>query len=300
MDEDPIVLPRFGKLCSRVARAMRLDPMALASPKQRAWAQAAREALAALSEGGAFTAGYHFIPYDERWLAAPLNFLINSSSERYAQPRGLSPAHSMSLPAGPMPPSSLRAVGASRETRRAAPFIGELSEAFGSPKFARAFAVAHEFGHAWQTAHGFCHIRAQAEASKDRFDNAAGMLALIDAYGKEEGGPDGSAPSLCRLLFEESLSDAIGCWTLARMGVEDPFGKLAQLRAKSGRDDVIHQSGWLLKLAEALPAGQSFPSFMADLSAMMERAAPKVFESFEPRPRDSERESSSPRKAGPV
>lgn len=258
-----------------------LDPWAFASGKQRAWKEAAEQALRVLDEGGAFTRGYHFIVYDERPLTAPLNWLINTAAQRYGQPREGSVAHSMAMPAGAFPPSSLRAIGASREGREASQFIRDLALAVGSPLDARVFAAAHEFGHAWQTAHGFCHIREAALACEGS-DIAADMVRRIDAYGSPEGEADKTPASLCRILFEESVADAIGCWALARRGVDRPFARLAQMRGEGDARDVVHRSSWLLSAIDGQEAArQEFPQFMAALAALMAKKAPKVFEAFE-------------------
>lgn len=286
---DTVCLPKFGSLCSRVAKAMGLSPLAFASEKQRLWMRAAEDALKELADGGALTAGYNFIAYDERWSTAPLNLLFSSGAERYGKPSGKSVAHSLALPAGQFPPVSLRAVGASLEGRRASSFIEDFARECGSAQEARVFAVAHEFAHAWQTAHGFVHIRSAAEKCAADSPIAQEMISIIDSYGNSPPTPreERQPAYVCRILFEESVADAIGCWVLARRGASKPFKSLSNLReADQGSNglNLNHYTSWLLSFIDARRptlANQKFPEFMAELSSIIAARAPAIFQSFE-------------------
>lgn len=292
---DSVRLPRFGSLCSRLAKSMGLPPLAFASEKQRLWMRAAEDALKELGDGGALIAGYTFIAYDERWSTAPLNLLFSSGAERYGKPSGKSVAHSLALPAGQFPAVSLRAVGASLEGRRASSFIADFAQECGSAQDGRVFAVAHEFAHAWQTAHGFIHIRSAAEKSAPGSLIAQEMIRIIDAYGDGPPTPEEERQPahVCRILFEESVADAIGCWVLARRGARRPFNSLSNLReAEQGPSGLSlnHYTSWLMKFIDARHptlADQNFPEFVAQLSLIIAARAPAIFQSFE--------RSSSPR-----
>lgn len=284
-----VSLPRFGSLCSRFAKAIGIEPLALASEKQRLWARAAEEALGTLSTGGAFTEGYHFMAYDERWSTAALNLLFSSGAERYGKPSGESVAHSMAMPATQFPPTSLRAVGASRETKRAAPFVEELSAALGSSLDARVFVVAHEFAHAWQSAHGFVHIRQVVQKISKESTMAQEIMSIIDSYGASSPTKEDqrSPPHLCRILLEESVADAIGCWVLARRGAKNPFLAVSKVRDKAQREegmDLAHYSSWLLAFIDARHptlANKDFRHFVAELTSIIALRAPQIIKIFE-------------------
>lgn len=284
-----VALPSFGSLCARALRLAGLDPLSLASKKQRDWINAANAALGALEKGGALTHGYAFIAYDERWSVAPLNWLASSSAERYGKPSGSSCAHSLSTPPGPeSPPVKLRAVGASLEGRLAREGFERMAEVFGSAQRARIFTVAHEFGHSWHAAHNFPWTRAAARAPSLFSDE---LSRLSDRYSHPDG-PDtaSKAPAqLLRGLFEECAADAVACWALERA---DPCGAVEraiafrELPEPSGSASLPHQTAWflkaLLKSSASLTGPESFDQFCQRAEALFERLGPVASAVFAP------------------
>lgn len=282
-----VVLPSFGSLCSRAARRLRLNPLTLASDKQRAWIQAANAALGALEKSGALTKGYSFIAYDERLSLAALNLLASSSAERYGKPKGVSVAHSLSTkPSSESPPTSIRSIGASLESRSARPYFEPMARAFGDPHRARVFTVAHEFGHSWHTAYNFPWTRAAATASPSGED----LNRLSDLYGKPNG-PDRFSKEplqLLRGLFEECAADAIACWALERAlpgrGAVDQAIVFRELQ-EPGRVHVLalpHQTSWFLRelRSDGALGEPSFDAFAERVTQLFKRLGPKTCSIF--------------------
>lgn len=279
-----VALPSFGSLCARALRLARLDPLLLASAKQRAWIEAANAALGALHAGGALTRGYSFIAYDERQSLAPLNFLLSSSAERYGQPRGPSFAHSLSAkPSRGALVERLRALGASRESRASRPGFESMASAFGGAERARVFAVAHEFGHSWHAAHDFPWTRAAAQRAGAPF--AEPLSRLCDLYG-EPGGPDtaSKAPEqLLRGLWEECAADAIACWTLSRALPGPAIEQAIAFRSEPCPNPSLpHQTAWFLKALQALGplAPLPFDAFCERARTLFAQLSPAASRAF--------------------
>lgn len=252
-------LPAFGALCSGIAQFFRLDPLALSGPQQRLWARSAHRALSILDPHQSILPEFEFFARDERsWAkrAERLALPFGRLGEVIPEPRHPNPANALPIA---LRDGSIIYAASSKQHPGTHPCMDPLSDALGSPDSARQFVIAHEWAHAWQHSRQFPLHEAAAAASSSPHALAARLDLDKLARRRQRAKWDPDTPHGATLqTIEESLCDAIACWSLARLGADRPFERAALFREATGG----HQTQLILRAFIDVPLPESFHEFI--------------------------------------
>lgn len=284
-------LPVFGRICSLAARALGMDPLAFAGPKQKLWHREAQSVLAKISELGGSVENFAFLARDERkaW-----SFFEKALSIQSIDPDEAAIAHSEKTAsllshrasnALGMTPVHARHSAASFEGGESATHVSAMAAALGSARAARACIIAHEWAHAWQNSQGHVFAAATAISAKSELSPLAlDELRERKLAGREDGSRGHGAHSQAILRTEEVFCDALACWVLDRMGMPGMAPKLAAFRFAHARmgGSQSHQThrGLLDFFHPDSPMPEHFKGFV-DLA--LTRGAQSSSHCFEPR-----------------
>lgn len=256
---DRLFLPAFGALCSRLAVAAGLRPLAFASKAQRAWSAEAGRVFDSLAQGGARMSRVIFVAYDERpafaWLDRVLDGKLGSPELVVFAPAILGRAgfRFESVTRANAPPKFTRVTEAVFGVRQGAPdqvFWGQTVEAFGSEPHARAFVLGHEAGHALFSKERWKLIKTGLLAGRTELGQRA--ATLVESFAVDRGAKEHPGERALALAIEEAMCDALGCWAAARAGCSNAPQKAAALRsATAASSHPVYRTNWM---TENLPS----------------------------------------------
>lgn len=276
-------LPAFGALCSRMARRLGLDPMALASAGQKPWLEAAKKTLGAMAAAGAPLGNYHFVARDERGPMALMDAAFASLSGDALDPFDFPKTLLINMERRRTHADGSRTrsfLAASLHDKDWAPAFEVLASFFKDPAHARAHGIGHEFGHAWQSAMGHPMQRAASEGQPGPLAEAlrarSERLSLWIPQSPEPG--QSAAGSRLADIIEESVCDAIGCWAAQKTHGANVLRPVQLFRvATFAENGSRYATGWLLSRLEQLypfSLPERFDQMVDAIESCVKEAAP--------------------------
>lgn len=294
-------LPAFQRLaglaCSKISpRAAAV----LSSEAQRQWALASEMALGALERLGGHLPFFEFHAHDERPAGAFLERafcrLFGTPSERAALPHwpsGISSANGFFRWDAKQPFSGPALAWGSSQDRGESDFAAAMARsllatdahlsASQASLRARAFVVAHEWGHAFLFERGHplsASISDALERSGHPMAKQSRQHTQAFASRDLSSFPDSHSVRIFHLLLDESFCDALGSLCLLSLGHRDPLGAIRHCREahfelpdRAARSSICYDTGSLASLAvESIPPHELGVNRL--LAACSERWAP--------------------------